>query len=58
MTTEGIEAIVVGLVPQLAPELVRRQLGILLKHVVSDLLHEPVEGLALQSLFHRQLQSI
>ena len=56
MPSIGIEAVLVGLVPQLAPELVGRQLGVLLEDVVGDLLHEPVERLALQTLFHRKLE--
>ena len=43
MSSKGVKAVIVGLVPQFSPELVGRQLGVLLEHVVSDLLHEPVK---------------
>ena len=56
MPSVGVEAVLVGLVPQLAPELVGRQLGVLVEHVVGDLTHKPVEGLALQTLLQGQLR--
>ncbi len=58
MPSVGVEAVVVGLVSQLAPELVRRQLGVLVEDVVGDLVHEPVERLALQPLLHRELKKL
>ena len=55
MLSLGVEAKVVGHIPQLAPELVRWQWRVFVKHVVGNLLHEPVERLAFQPLFDGEL---
>ena len=57
MLSLGVEAKVVSHIPQLSPQLIRRQWRVLVEHVVSHLLHEPVEGLALQPLLDGQLVS-
>ena len=57
MLSLGVEAKVVGHIPQLAPDFVRRQWRVFVKDVISDFLHEPVKRLALQLLLDRQLGS-
>ena len=57
MLSLGVEAKVVGHIPQLAPELVRRQWRVFVKDVVGDFLHKPIERLAFELLFDRQLVS-
>ena len=58
MPSVRVEAVVVGLIPQLTPVLVSRQLGILVKNIVSNLAHEPVERLTLQTFFHGELKKV
>lgn len=40
---------------QFAPENVRRQLRVFVINIISDVVHEPLEAFAVQSLLHRQL---
>ena len=57
MLSLGVETKVVGHIPQLAPNLVRREWRVFVKDVIGNFLHEPVERLALQLLLDRQLGS-
>ena len=49
MSTIVVKAQIFGIVDEFAPVLVWRELGVLVEHVVSHLVHEPVEALALES---------
>ena len=50
MSSKVVEAQIFGVVDELTPVTVWRQFGILVEDVVSHLVHEPVEALALQTL--------
>ena len=55
MSSHCINTSFASFIFQLAPELIWRKFGIFVKHVISDLVHEPVKTLALHSLLHGKL---